>query len=79
MSLRPRPLCSQEGFRERKRGQGREEGQGRAFVETRSTSGEVSTPMRFTVKHQQARELGEGLLEDEDLGDLVSFGEMLKD
>jgi hypothetical protein len=35
--------------------------------------------MRFIVTRQRTRELGEGLLEEEDLGDLVPFEEMLKD
>jgi hypothetical protein len=39
----------------------------------------VSAPKRFTVTRQQVREVGEGLLEEEDLEDLVPFEEMLKD
>jgi hypothetical protein len=40
----------------------------------------VSTPKRFTVTRQRARELGEGVLEEEeDPEDLVPFEEMLKD
>jgi hypothetical protein len=35
----------------------------------------VSTPKRFTVTRQRVREIGEGLLEEEDLED---FEEMLK-
>jgi hypothetical protein len=35
--------------------------------------------MRFTVIRQRVRELAEGLLEEEDLGDLVPFEETLKD
>jgi hypothetical protein len=45
----------------------------------RPNSGEVSAPKRFTVKHRRARELGEGILEEEDLEGLAPFEEMLKD
>jgi hypothetical protein len=45
----------------------------------RPISREVSTLKRFTVTRQRAKELGEGLLEEEDLEDLVPFEEILKD
>jgi hypothetical protein len=74
MSLRPRPLRSQEGCQEGERGQGR------AFVETSSAYLRRGVYSDALYSHTpRARELGEGLLEEEDLGDLVPFEEMLKD
>jgi hypothetical protein len=43
------------------------------------TSSEVSTLKLFAATRQRARELGEGLLEEEGLENLVPFEEMLKD